>query len=163
MSIRSYTTLDEVKRVIGRQAGAGTLAGGVHVGTTTTADMGTTDANAFIDDAEHFIDGMLFNRYDTPFSSPVPYEVRWIARHLAAGNIIQTARQYIDDSASNFLFDKQLLQYYKAIQKLEALRDGREVIRGIIIDFVPQADKDKFDDFVFEVPGSTDLRPAQGL
>ena len=163
MSFRNYTTLDQIKRIIGRQAGLGTLSGGVHIGTTTTADMGTTDANEFINDAEVIIDGMLFNRYDTPFSSPVPYEVRWIARHLAAGNIIQTTRQYIADSAANFLFDKQMLQYYKAVQKLEALRDGKEAIRGIPIDYIPQSTKDRGDDFIFEVPGSTDVRPAIGL
>ena len=163
MSFRSYTTLDEVKRIIGRQAGLGTLAGGIKIGTISTADMGTTDANAFIDDAEVIIDGMLFNRYKTPFASPVPYEVRWIARHLAAGNIIQTARQYKADSASNFLFDKQMLQYYKAVQKLEALRDGKEAIRGVVIDYIPQSTKDRDDEFVFEVPGSTDIRPTAGL
>lgn len=163
MSFRGYTSLNEIKRIIGRQAGLGTLAGGVHIGTTTTADMGTTDAGEFINDAEVIIDGMLFNRYNTPFASPVPYEVRWIARHLAAGNIIQTTRQYIADSASNFLFDKQMLQYYKAIQKLEALRDGKEAIRGVAIDYIPQSTKDISDDFAFKVPGSTDVRPAGGL
>lgn len=163
MSLRSYTTLDEIRRIVGRQAGGGTLAGGVHIGTIATSDMGTTDALAFIDDAEIVIDGMLFHKYKTPFSSPVPYEVRWIARHLAAGNIIQTARQYKADSASNFLFDKQMLQYYKAVQKLEALRDGKEMIRGVIIDYIPQSTKDRDDEFAFEVPGSTDIRPVGGL
>lgn len=163
MSFRNYTSLDEIKRIIGRTATYGTPAGGVHIGTTAGADMGTTDANAFIDDAEAFIDGMLFNRYNTPFASPVPYEVRWVARHLAAGNILQTARQYIEDSASNFKFDKQMLQYYKAINKLEALRDGKEMIRGIPIDYTPKSTKDTSDNFIFHVPGTTDVRPVPGL
>lgn len=163
MSFRSYTTLDEVKRIIGRKSDLSIPTSGIHIGTTTGVDMGTTDANAFINDAEAIIDGMLFNRYSTPFASPVPYEVRWIARHLAAGNILQTTRQYIADSASNFVFDKQMLQYYKAVSKLEALRDGKEMIRGVSIDYIPQSTKDVRDDFVFKVPGSTDVRPAGGL
>jgi hypothetical protein len=111
-------------------------------------------------DAGTFIDGMLFQRFTTPFGSPPPAEIRWIANRLAASYIMFAVKQYKADSASNFLYDKQQLYYQMAMSKLQALADGTEKIRGAKDVTFPSGSDDGNEEFEFTSPGSSNLRPA---
>lgn len=158
----SYSTVDNVKRVLWRTTGAGTAPSGIHIGTEAGRHMGTTDVAEFITDADWVIDNRIHHMVSTPLGSPVPYILRWISARLAASFVITTVRQYVSDSASNFLFDKQQILYYMAMNKLESIAQGQEPLRGVKVESIPQK-VDLPSDFGFQGKGTASVRVAIGM
>ena len=163
----SYCQIDDLKRLLGRKGGIGTTAGhgtitsGLRIGTLATDHVGTADAMRFINDAEYLIDGALHKKYEVPFGSPIPYEVRWIAARFAVGAIIQAYKQTTANSTSNFSFDKEMMYTYAANAKLENIRDGLENIKGVVETSIPMGTHTTSDAYEFGVPGS--IRPNVGM
>ena len=157
-----YSTVDEVQRLLWRKTKKGTPAGGITIGTETGWDMGTTDAIAFITDADRVIDNRLSHLATTPIGSPVPYLLRLISAQLAASMIITVVRQYQKDAASNYNFQKQQLLYRLAIDKLDAIAEGREPLRGVRVESVPSSEEVP-SGFAFGGLGTSQARPAEGL
>ena len=158
-----YGTIDSVKRLLGRGGDGSSLSGGVSIGYTASDDMSGTDVRSFIKDADHEIDNALFHLHNTPFGSPVPTVVKWISDRLAAGYIVTAAKQYTEDSASNFNFDKQLLLFFIAQKKLTAIAEGREQLRGVVSKSIPQGNQSENNAFTFGTPASTDVRPIEAM
>ena len=157
-----YSAVDDVERVLWRKVNKGTPAGGIHIGTTAGLDMGTTDVNAFIVDADWVIDNRISHLALTPIGSPVPYILRWVSARLAASMIITAVRQYQQDSASNFNFDKQQMLYYMAMNKLESIAQGMEPLRGVKVESIPVSAKVP-NDLAFGGLGTSKARVAAGL
>lgn len=158
----SYCTVDNVKRLLWRTTGGGTAPSGIWIGTTAGRHMGTTDVTEYIRDADWVIDNRLSHLGSTPFGSPYPYIVRWISMRLAASFIITAVKQFTSDSASNFLFDKQQMLYYMAMNKLEAIASGQELLRGIKVESIPQK-REPESDFGFQGLGTVAARPGIGM
>ena len=159
-----YGTMPNIKRLLNpAPAAKGTISGAIFIGTAGSAQCGTTFAIQMNNDAGSFIDGMLVKRYKLPFGTPYPAEIKFICERLAAGYIIIACKQYTADSASNFLYDKQQTYHQLAMSKLQALADGMEHLVGKQVDSYPQGEHDASDKFHFKVPGSSNVRPAEGL
>lgn len=156
-----YGDLISVKRLLNPRP-VGTISGAVFIGTSGSAQCGTTFALQALKDVGTFINGMLYNRYATPFGSPNLPEINWIANRLAASFILQACKLYIADSASNYLYDKQQTYYGEAMTKLQALADGVEILRGVVIRG-PTGEFTTSDEREFSVPGSVNVRPAVGM
>ena len=152
-----YGTIPIVKQLLNPRP-SGTISGAIFIGTSGTAQCGTTFAKNMLLDAGTFINGMIYNRVKLPFTS-VPAEIHFIANRLAAAYIIQACKLYTADSAANFLYDKQQTYEREAMTKLQAIADGIELLKGVENEDIPQA---QFGDLEFGVPGSVNVRPATG-
>jgi len=158
-----YGTIDSVKRLLGRSGVGSTLTGGISVGYTASDTITGTDVRSFIQDADYEIDNALFHLHNTPFGSPVPTVVKWISNRLAAGYIVTAAKQWTEDSAANFNFDKQLLLFFIAQKKLTSIAERRELLRGVVNKSIPMGDQSKDNSYVFGTPGNETLRPKEGV
>ena len=127
-----YSTISDIRRYLKRTAGSITISGS---GAGSPGSMFKfSEAGSFIAEADGLIDSKCYRFYanDLPFT-PVPGEVKWISERLATSYIITAAKQYTPDVTSEFLFDKQLLLYYQAMEKLKAIADGEDLIQGKVI------------------------------
>ena len=157
-----YGTIDSVKRLLGRSGVGSSLSGGISIGYTSNDSITGSDVRSFIQDADYEIDNALFHLHNTPFGSPVPYVVRWMSDRLAAGYVVTATKQWTEDSAANYNFDKQLLLFFIAQKKLKAIVEGREQLRGVVYT-IPQAEHSKDGSFTFGTPASNTIRPEPAL
>jgi len=134
----------------------GSLKGGAIV-------VGTDFAYRSLNEAGTIIDGMLAHRYKVPFASPYPAEIRFICNRLAAGLIMFAAKRYATESVSNYLYDKQQTDYQLAMTKLQALADGVENLKDVVVESQPVSEYKSADKRHFKIPGSTDVRPGEGM
>ena len=123
----SYSAVSDIRRYLKQQAGSITIG-------ATGSMFRTGEAGSFIAEADTLINSKCYRFYanDIPFT-PVPGEVKWISERLATSYIITAAMHYTPDITSEFLFDKQLLLYYQAMEKLKAISDGEDLIQGKVI------------------------------
>jgi len=164
-----YGTMPTVKRLLNPLPSGTYMDGAVLIGSSIGSIrggaivVGTIFAKDVMNEAGTIIDGMLLHRYKVPFGTPYPGEIKSICNHLAAALITFAAKRYTADSASNFLYDKQQQDYQLAMSKLQALSDGFEFLKDKLVDSYPKGEYDSSDKFAFKVPGSSDVRPAEGM
>jgi len=164
-----YGTMPTVKRLLNPAPPGTYMDGAILIGTQIGAGspdaikVGTTFARQCLNEAGTIIDGMLTHRYKVPFGTPYPGEIKDICNHLTAALITFAAKRYTADSASNFLYDKQQQDYQLAMSKLQALSDGFEFLKDKLVESYPKGEHTAADKYHFKVPGSSDVRPAEGM
>lgn len=164
-----YGTMPKIKRILNPLPSGTYINGAILIGSSTGSMKGgaivvqPTFAVDMLNEAGTIIDGMLNKRYKVPFGTPYPAEIRDICNRLAVGLITFAAKRYTADTASNFLYDKQQQDYQLAMSKLQSLADGFEFLKDKLIESYPKGEYDSSDKYHFKIPGSSDLRPPEGM